>query len=261
MARTFFGPCILAAVLALCGSDAFRLTFLSTPVERRPRTVFTSLAAESGTATTSYTLNGKEIRGPLQPLGEWALIKRREGVEKTAGGLYLPSESKVKEVVGQVVALGDGSNYSGVGEKKEPPVAVGDWVLYGRQDGQELEYNGEDHLLIPFDSLVAKLPDKDPESSTLQPLGDFILVKLLEETKTSSGLIIQTPSTAQNTLKDAEVVSAGPGAKDQNGKLIPVPVSKGDRVRFADFANEARDFEEDGNKFSFVRAFSLLAKW
>jgi chaperonin GroES len=64
-----------------------------------------------------------------------------------------------------------------------------------------------------------------------RPLHDRIVVKRVEEeTKTAGGIII--PQTAQEKPIQGEVIAAGPGARDQSGKLIPLDVKVGDKVLF-----------------------------
>lgn len=65
----------------------------------------------------------------------------------------------------------------------------------------------------------------------LTPLHDRVLVKRVEqETKSSGGIII--PDTAQEKPMQGEVISAGQGQVDDNGKLRPLAVKAGDRVLF-----------------------------
>src|SRR5437879_5528315 len=64
-----------------------------------------------------------------------------------------------------------------------------------------------------------------------RPLGDRVLVKRVEEEeKTRGGIII--PDTAKEKPQEGEVVAVGPGARDENGKLIPLDVKVGDRILF-----------------------------
>ena len=64
-----------------------------------------------------------------------------------------------------------------------------------------------------------------------RPLHDRILVRRVdEETKSAGGIII--PDTAKEKPIQGEVISAGAGARDENGKLIPLDVKTGDRVLF-----------------------------
>jgi len=64
-----------------------------------------------------------------------------------------------------------------------------------------------------------------------RPLGDRVLVKRVEEeSKTKGGIII--PDTAKEKPQEGEVVAAGPGARDENGKVQPLELKAGDRILF-----------------------------
>jgi chaperonin GroES len=64
-----------------------------------------------------------------------------------------------------------------------------------------------------------------------RPLHDRVLVKRIDaEEKTAGGIII--PDTAKEKPQEGEVVAAGPGGRDESGKLIPLDVKVGDRILF-----------------------------
>ncbi|MCW5759870.1 MAG: co-chaperone GroES [Phenylobacterium sp.] len=64
-----------------------------------------------------------------------------------------------------------------------------------------------------------------------RPLGDRVLVKRVEEEeKTKGGIII--PDTAKEKPQEGEVISVGPGARDDSGKVQPLDVKAGDRILF-----------------------------
>jgi chaperonin GroES len=64
-----------------------------------------------------------------------------------------------------------------------------------------------------------------------RPLHDRVVVKRLDgEEKTKGGIII--PDTAKEKPQEGEVVSVGPGARGEDGKLVALDVKKGDRVLF-----------------------------
>jgi chaperonin GroES len=64
-----------------------------------------------------------------------------------------------------------------------------------------------------------------------RPLHDRVVVRRIEEEmKTAGGIII--PDTAKEKPMQGEVIAAGPGARDENGKLVPLNVKDGDRVLF-----------------------------
>ena len=65
----------------------------------------------------------------------------------------------------------------------------------------------------------------------IRPLQDRVIVKRVqEEEKTKGGIII--PDTAKEQPQEGKVVSVGPGARDESGKLVPLDVKAGDRVLF-----------------------------
>jgi chaperonin GroES len=64
-----------------------------------------------------------------------------------------------------------------------------------------------------------------------RPLHDRVVVKRIDaEEKTKGGIII--PDTAKEKPQEGEIVAAGPGARDEQGKLVPLDVKVGDRVLF-----------------------------
>jgi chaperonin GroES len=66
---------------------------------------------------------------------------------------------------------------------------------------------------------------------TFRPLHDRVLVRRIEQAeKTAGGIII--PDTAKEKPMEGEVVSVGPGARGEDGKLHALDVKKGDRILF-----------------------------
>ncbi len=66
---------------------------------------------------------------------------------------------------------------------------------------------------------------------TFRPLHDRVAVRRLDgEEKTKGGIII--PDTAKEKPQEGEIVAAGPGGRDEGGKLIPLDVKTGDKVLF-----------------------------
>ena len=68
-----------------------------------------------------------------------------------------------------------------------------------------------------------------------RPLQDRVVVRRVEqEEKTKGGIII--PDTAQEKPMEGEVLSVGPGARSEDGKLHPLDVKQGARVLFGKWA-------------------------
>ena len=79
----------------------------------------------------------------------------------------------------------------------------------------------------------------------LRPLHDRMIVKRLEEErKTAGGIVI--PDTAAEKPSMGEVVYAGPGKTDDNGKLIAMGVKAGDKVLFGKYSGQEFKLEGQG---------------
>ncbi|TLN15411.1 co-chaperone GroES [bacterium] len=89
----------------------------------------------------------------------------------------------------------------------------------------------------------------------MRPLQDRVIVKRLEEeTKTASGLII--PDTAKEKPQRGVIVAAGPGKKDDNGKLIPLDVKAKDKVLFSKYAGT--EIKIDGEELLIMREEDIM---
>ena len=80
---------------------------------------------------------------------------------------------------------------------------------------------------------------------TLHPLHDRVVVRRIDaEQKTAAGIII--PDTAQEKPMQGEVVSTGPGARNEAGHLVALDVKAGDRVLFGKWSGtEVKVGDED----------------
>ena len=64
-----------------------------------------------------------------------------------------------------------------------------------------------------------------------RPLHDRVVVTRIDaDDKTAGGIII--PDTAKEKPSEGEVISVGPGGRDESGKIIPIDLKVGDRVLF-----------------------------
>ena len=90
----------------------------------------------------------------------------------------------------------------------------------------------------------------------LKPLGDRLVVKPLEsEEVTASGIVL--PETAKEKPQKGEVLSVGPGARDEDGKRIAMDVKAKDKVLFAKYAGT--EFKIEGEKVLILRESDILA--
>ena len=77
-----------------------------------------------------------------------------------------------------------------------------------------------------------------------RPLHDRVLVRRVEEdTKTAGGIII--PDTAQEKPSQGEIISVGPGARGEDGKVQKLDVKKGDKVLFGKWSGTEVKVEGD----------------
>ena len=88
-----------------------------------------------------------------------------------------------------------------------------------------------------------------------RPLHDRVVVKGIEaEEKTAGGIII--PDTAKEKPQQGEVVSVGPGGRDESGKLIPIDVKPGDRVLFGKWSGT--EVKLDGVEYLIMKESEIM---
>jgi chaperonin GroES len=89
----------------------------------------------------------------------------------------------------------------------------------------------------------------------IRPLQDRIVVKrLAEEEKTKGGIII--PDAAKEKPMEGEIVSVGPGARDENGKLVPLDVKAGDRILFGKWSGT--EVKLDGEELLIMKESDIM---
>lgn len=88
-----------------------------------------------------------------------------------------------------------------------------------------------------------------------RPLHDRVVVKRIEsDEKTAGGIII--PDTAKEKPQTGEVVSVGPGGRDESGKLIPIDVKKGDTVLFGKWSGT--EVKIDGVEYLIMKESDIM---
>ncbi len=87
----------------------------------------------------------------MKPIGDRVVIKPAPAEEKTKGGIIIPDTAKEKPQRGEVVAVGPGKDGNLM------TVQVGDIVLYGKYAGQEINYDGEDYMIMREDDILVIL--------------------------------------------------------------------------------------------------------
>jgi chaperonin GroES len=91
----------------------------------------------------------------------------------------------------------------------------------------------------------------------LQPLGDRLIVEVLEEEEmTVSGIVL--PDTAKEKPQRGRVLATGPGGRNDKGDLIPMDVAKGDEVVFSKYGGTEIKLGTD--EVLILRESDVLAK-
>ncbi len=84
----------------------------------------------------------------MKPIADRVIIKPAPADEKTKGGLIIPDTAKEKPQRGEVIAVGPGKDGNLM------TVQVGDLVLYGKYSGQEINYEGQDYLIMREEDIL-----------------------------------------------------------------------------------------------------------
>jgi chaperonin GroES len=92
-------------------------------------------------------------------------------------------------------------------------------------------------------------------TTTFTPLHDRILVRRIEESETVRGGII-IPDTAKEKPQEGEVISVGKGKSNDEGKVFPLDVKKGDRILFGKYSGT--EIRIDGEEFLIMREEEVL---
>ena len=88
-----------------------------------------------------------------------------------------------------------------------------------------------------------------------RPLHDRVVVKrVAEEEKTKGGIII--PDTAKEKPMEGEVVSVGPGARDEKGTLVAPDVKAGDRILFGKWSGT--EIKLDGEELLIMKESDIM---
>ncbi len=88
-----------------------------------------------------------------------------------------------------------------------------------------------------------------------RPLHDRVVVRRIdEESKTAGGIII--PDTAKEKPMQGEILSAGPGARDEKGNLVALSVAAGDRVLFGKWSGT--EVKIDGQDLLIMKESDIL---
>ena len=89
----------------------------------------------------------------------------------------------------------------------------------------------------------------------IRPLQDRVIVKRMEEERTSSGGIVIPDSATEKPIR-GEVIAVGPGKVQDNGKKLPVDLKVGDTVLFSKYSGT--EVKIDDEEYVVMREDDIL---
>ena len=92
----------------------------------------------------------------FRPLYDRVLVKRISAEAKTAGGLIIPDAAKEKPQEAEVNSVGTGRVLDS-GSVRAMSVKIGDRVLFGKYTGDEIKLDGEEHIILREEDILAVL--------------------------------------------------------------------------------------------------------
>ena len=90
----------------------------------------------------------------FRPLYDRVLVKRVTTENKSAGGLIIPDTAKEKPQEAEVIAVGSGRVLED-GKVRPMTLKVGDRVLFGKYTGDEIKLDGEEHIILREEDVLA----------------------------------------------------------------------------------------------------------
>jgi chaperonin GroES len=90
----------------------------------------------------------------FRPLHDRILVQRIEEQNKSKGGIIIPDTAKEKPQEGRVVAVGSGRVLED-GSLRPLEVKKGDRILFGKYSGSEIKLDGEEHIILREDDVLA----------------------------------------------------------------------------------------------------------
>ncbi|MBK5299268.1 MAG: co-chaperone GroES [Vicinamibacteria bacterium] len=92
----------------------------------------------------------------VRPLHDRIIVLRIDEGEQKVGGIIIPDTAKEKPQQGKVIAVGAGKQ-NDEGKRIALDVKAGDTILFGKYSGQEIKIDGDEHLIMREDEVLAIL--------------------------------------------------------------------------------------------------------
>ena len=139
----------------------------------------------------------------IRPLHDRILAKRLEEQEKTAGGLFIPDTAKEKPLEAEVDRRRQRQGPRGR-HAPHARVKAGDKVLFGKYSGTEVKIDGEEHLILREDDILAVI-EKSKDGDRIMAAKEILFDAKRPRSRSRSGL---------NILANAVKVTLGPRGRN-----------------------------------------------
>lgn len=264
----------LSVLCAIGFVDRGCCAWVATPSEARTTTTRSALSqrhssstalrqssSSTASAPSQYTLDGQDIRGEITPLGNIVLVKVKETLTATTGGILLPDQAKERPTEGVVVCAGPGKIHPFTAVRITNPIQAGISVLYGKFDGRPVTYNGEECQVIRDDDVLLMYEGLTMKLDNVVPVRDYVLIEVekptVDDLQTTSGVVVAAQVMKDKAVCEGRVAKVGEGRMASLGNLTPSPVQAGDYVKWRDYAGN--EVKIEGKEYSLVKMVDLLA--
>ncbi len=248
-----------AILLAFCAMASSTSAWVQQPHGDTTRVSTALPATVAPPASGVYTLDGEEIRGPLQPVANFILVRVKDTLTATSGGILLPDQSKERPTEGLVVAAGPGKVHPYTAVRIHNPIKVGMSVVYGQFDGKAVSYNEDACQLIRDDDCLLYYEGVTMKFDNVFPVRDYVLIELDKDPETlatSSGVVIANQVMADVLPCEGTVAKVGEGRMASKGELTKPQVQVGDRVKFKDYSGN--EVKIEGKEYTVVKMVDIL---
>mmetsp|Transcript_6348 Transcript_6348/g.9933 ORF Transcript_6348/g.9933 Transcript_6348/m.9933 type:complete len:259 (+) Transcript_6348:149-925(+) len=246
---------LFVAAMAAATTSAFTTTITSTQISSSSSAL--SMSSSAPELTKQCYLDGKKIRGPITPLGNFVLVRTKDTLDATDGGILLPDQAKDRPTEGEVVAAGPGKLHPHTGVRITNPVTTGDSVLFGKFDGHDMNYNEEPVTMIRDDDVLLYYRGVRMTLANVIPCRDYVLVAIeKQKTETSSGIVVAETVMRDYNACEGKVAKVGEGRMTSTGEFSTPPCKEGDFVKFKDYAGN--EVKIEGKEYCLVRMVEIL---
>jgi chaperonin GroES len=233
--------------------------WVSTARTNNRQTSSAIFSTEAEAPSGAYTLDGEDIRGPITPLANFILVRVKDSLTATDGGILLPDQARERATEGLVIAAGLGKIHPFTAVRIHNPIKKGMSVVYGQFDGKAILYNDDACQMIRDDDVLLYYDGVTMNLANVFPVRDYVLIALdknPETMATSSGVVIANQVMADDLPCVGTVVKAGEGRMASNGELTKPPVNAGERVKFKDYSGNPVTIE--GKLHTVVKMIDIL---